>query len=62
MNATAETLIELEDLTKVFYTDEVETHALAGIHLNIDRGEYVAIAGPLKSIFQVELRSSNGIR
>jgi putative ABC transport system ATP-binding protein len=46
MNATAEPIIELEDLTKVFYTDEVETHALAGIHLNIARGEYVAIAGP----------------
>jgi putative ABC transport system ATP-binding protein len=30
----------------VFYTDEVETHALAGIHLEIAQGEYVAIAGP----------------
>jgi putative ABC transport system ATP-binding protein len=42
----AEALIKLENLSKVFYTDEVETHALAGIHLTIDRGEYVAIAGP----------------
>jgi putative ABC transport system ATP-binding protein len=41
-----EALIKLENLSKVFYTDEVETHALANIHLNIDRGEYVAIAGP----------------
>ena len=41
-----EALIRLENLSKVFYTDEVETHALANIHLNIDRGEYVAIAGP----------------
>jgi putative ABC transport system ATP-binding protein len=41
-----EPLIRLENLSKVFYTDEVETHALASIHLNIDRGEYVAIAGP----------------
>ncbi|HEY3119456.1 MAG TPA: ABC transporter ATP-binding protein [Vicinamibacteria bacterium] len=41
-----EALIRLENLSKVFYTDEVETHALAGIHLTIDRGEYVAIAGP----------------
>jgi putative ABC transport system ATP-binding protein len=41
-----EPLIRLENLSKVFYTDEVETHALANIHLNIDRGEYVAIAGP----------------
>lgn len=33
-------------MTKVFYTDEVETHALAGIHLDILKGEYIAIAGP----------------
>jgi putative ABC transport system ATP-binding protein len=33
-------------VTKVFYTDEVETHALAGIHLEVQPGEYVAIAGP----------------
>ena len=39
-------LIRLEGLGKVFYTDEVETHALSGIHLVIDKGEYVAIAGP----------------
>jgi putative ABC transport system ATP-binding protein len=39
-------LIHLEGLTKVFYTDEVETHALSGIHLTIEKGEYVAIAGP----------------
>ncbi|HEV8254179.1 MAG TPA: ABC transporter ATP-binding protein [Vicinamibacteria bacterium] len=41
-----EALIKLENLSKVFYTDEVETHALSGIHLTIDRGEYVAIGGP----------------
>ena len=39
-------LIRLEGLTKVFFTDEVETHALAGIHLDIEKGEYVAISGP----------------
>ena len=39
-------LIKLESLTKVFYTDEVETHALSGIHLEIKKGEYVSIAGP----------------
>jgi putative ABC transport system ATP-binding protein len=39
-------LIEIEDLTKVFYTDEVETHALSGIHLTIERGEYIAMSGP----------------
>ncbi len=39
MNATQNgALIQLENLTKVFYTDEVETHALAGIHLEIQRG------------------------
>ena len=42
----AETLIQLENLGKVFETDEVETHALSNVHLTIDRGEYVAIAGP----------------
>jgi putative ABC transport system ATP-binding protein len=41
-----DTLIHLEGLTKVFYTDEVETHALSGIHLDIQKGEYVAISGP----------------
>jgi putative ABC transport system ATP-binding protein len=45
MNATAP-LVRLEGLTKVFYTDEVETHALSGIHLDIAQGEYVAISGP----------------
>jgi len=39
-------LIELKEIGKVFLTDEVETHALAGIDLTIDRGEFVAIAGP----------------
>ncbi len=39
-------LINLEGVTKVFYTDEVETHALSGIHLDINQGEYISIAGP----------------
>lgn len=39
-------LIQLGGVTKVFVTDEVETHALGGIHLAIQRGEYVSIAGP----------------
>ena len=39
-------LIELRDISKVFLTDEVETHALAGISLGVTRGEYLAIAGP----------------
>jgi putative ABC transport system ATP-binding protein len=41
-----ESLIHLEGVTKVFVTDDVETHALAGIHIDIKRGEYIAIAGP----------------
>ncbi len=39
-------MIHLEGVTKVFVTDEVETHALAGIHLDIKKGEYLSIAGP----------------
>src|SRR3984885_11563187 len=39
-------LISMDGVTKVFQTDEVETHALAGIHLHIKKGEYLAIAGP----------------
>ncbi|HEX7117744.1 MAG TPA: ABC transporter ATP-binding protein, partial [Longimicrobiales bacterium] len=46
MQSATESLIKLEGVTKVFYTDEVETHALSGIHLDIQRGEYVSIAGP----------------
>jgi putative ABC transport system ATP-binding protein len=42
----ADELIRLEGVTKVFTTDEVETHALAGIHLEITKGEYVSISGP----------------
>jgi putative ABC transport system ATP-binding protein len=41
-----QTLIHLKDIKKVFYTDEVETHALADVHLEIKQGEYVAIGGP----------------
>jgi putative ABC transport system ATP-binding protein len=39
-------MIRLEGVTKVFLTDEVETHALSGIHLEIKNGEYVSISGP----------------
>jgi putative ABC transport system ATP-binding protein len=43
---TDNALIKLEGLGKVFYTDEVETHALSDIHMEIKKGEYVAISGP----------------
>ena len=46
MSANGNALISLDSVTKVFTTDEVETHALAGIHLNIQKGEYVSISGP----------------
>ncbi len=46
MTTTQEALIQVEDLHKVFVTEEVETHALAGVHLSIAEGEYVSIAGP----------------
>src|SRR3984957_21121938 len=42
----AETLIDLTGIKKVFFTDELEPHALADIHLSIQRGEYVSIEGP----------------
>ncbi len=41
-----DTIIDIEQLTKVFYTDEIETHALSGVHLSIHKGEYVAMSGP----------------
>ena len=46
MNSSAEALIHLDGVTKVFYTDEVETHALSGVHLEIKNGEFLSIAGP----------------
>ena len=42
----AQPLIHLRDLGKVFYTEELETHALADVHLDVERGEFVSIAGP----------------
>lgn len=46
MSPPDQPLIALEGITKVFLTDEIETHALSGIHLTIERGEFVSIAGP----------------
>ena len=39
-------LITLQGVKKVFYTDEVETHALDNVNIEIENGEHVAIAGP----------------
>ena len=46
MNDAAQPLIHLDKVTKIFFTDEVETHALAEIDLDIYPGEYIAISGP----------------
>ena len=46
MTQAREPLIQIENLSKIFYTDEIETHALSGVHLTISKGEYVAMSGP----------------
>src|SRR5687768_3027015 len=46
MESQTHSLIHLEGLMKVFYTEEVETHALSSINLDIRSGEFVSIAGP----------------
>ena len=46
MSTTGASLIQLQGVEKVFFTDELETHALAGVHLEIREGEYVAVSGP----------------
>ncbi len=46
MAQSGQTLIKIENVTKIFYTDEVETHALSGIYLDIHPGEYVSMEGP----------------
>ena len=44
--AQAQPLIKLSSIDKVFYTEDLETHALAGVHLSVAKGEYLAITGP----------------
>src|SRR5436305_2634405 len=46
MSDATQSLIQITDMKKVFYTDEIETHALSGVHLNVNKGEYVAMSGP----------------
>jgi putative ABC transport system ATP-binding protein len=41
-----EPLIRMVGIKKIFFTEDVETHALSGVHLDINKGEYVSIAGP----------------
>src|SRR5713226_6647268 len=46
MSTSRSPLIRLENVTKIFYTEEVETHALSSVGFEINAGEYVSIAGP----------------
>lgn len=46
MSTTDQPLIHLENVSKIFYTDDIETHALSRITLDLQPGEYVSIAGP----------------
>src|SRR6202166_1024692 len=46
MMAYSEVLARLEGVSKIFFSEEVETHALSGVHLEIRHGEFVSIAGP----------------
>ncbi len=46
MTTTEKPLIHMQGIKKVFYTDEVETHALEDINFHINKGEYLAISGP----------------
>jgi putative ABC transport system ATP-binding protein len=46
MATNGEPLIKLTGIKKIFYTDEVETHALAEVNMEIKQGEYIAISGP----------------
>src|SRR3954464_15291695 len=46
MDNDSQALIRLDNVSKVFVTDEVETHALSGIHFELKKGEHLAIAGP----------------
>lgn len=46
MGNQSKPLMRLKNISKVFTTDEIETHALASVHLDVHEGEYLAIAGP----------------
>lgn len=43
---SANTLVSLKELDKVFYTDDVETHAIEAINIDIKQGEFISISGP----------------
>ena len=56
MSSPEQPLIHLSHVRRVFFTDEVETHALSGIHLDIKKGEYVSIAGPSARLADERIR------
>ena len=58
-------MISLAGITKVFYTDDLETHALDGIHLDVGRGEFLSIAGPSgyeRNAANLLMNPANGLR
>mgnify|MGYP003297973950 CR=1 FL=1 len=56
----SEALLHLDGVTKVFVTDEVETHALESVYMDIYKGEYVAISGPSGCGKTTTLRAISG--
>ncbi len=46
LSTDARYVIQMDGIKKVFYTDEIETHALAGVHLHVEDGDFLSIAGP----------------
>ena len=46
VNTGNQKLIRLDSITKIFLTEEIETHALSGVHLDIESGDFVLISGP----------------
>ncbi len=46
LSTDARHVIQMDGIKKVFYTDEIETHALAGVHLHVEDGDFLSIAGP----------------
>lgn len=43
---TAPPLVAMNGISRIFHTEEVETHALSGVDFTLERGQYVAISGP----------------
>jgi putative ABC transport system ATP-binding protein len=61
MDNGSQPLIKLDQVSKVFVTDEVETHALAGIHFEVHKGEYLSISGP-SGVYSLNGKSVTGLK